>query len=185
MIFEVLKSLGFPLAFLALSSTFLKGILPFSKGFRLELASKRGTFLAWNSEILGKFSQKPAKNTDLALAMSTKLDFLFYLVCKVLCINFEVKWKLLGQIRAVLLCPDLLIQVIWRMKFFGPPNLNTGQTDFIFGPYKVSELDNNICMADGIRSSNSCILERFFEMSEVWSLENFRFSTTFVLKTVC
>ena len=101
MIFEVLKSLGFPLAFFALSNTFLKGVLPFSKGFRLELASKRGTFLAWNSEIFGKFSQKPAKNTDLALAMSTKLDFLFYLVCKVVLVHFEVKWKLLGQIRAV------------------------------------------------------------------------------------
>ena len=76
-------------------------------------------------------------------------------------------------------------QVIWRMNFFGPPILNIGQTDFIFDPYKVSELDNNICMADGIRRSISCILERFFELAEVWSLENFRFSTTFVLKTVC
>ena len=109
MIFEVLKSLGFPLAFFALSNTFLKGVLPFSTGFRLELASKRGTFLARNSEILGKFSQKPAKNTDLALAMSTKLDFLFYLVCKVVLVHFEVKRKLLGQIRTVLLCPDMLV----------------------------------------------------------------------------
>ena len=118
MIFEVLKSLGFPLAFFALSNTFLKGVLPFSKGFRLELASKRGTFLAWNSEILGKFSQKPAKNTDLALAMSTKLDFLFYLVYKVSRINFEVKWKLLGQIR-VASCMDPLFFALSRHAYRG------------------------------------------------------------------
>ena len=118
MIFEVLKSFGFPLAFFALSNTFLKSVLPFSKGFRIGLASKRGTFLAWNSEILGEFSQKPVKNTDLALAMSTKLDFLFYLVCKVVLVDFEAKWKLLGQIR-VASCMVPLFFALSRHAYLG------------------------------------------------------------------
>ena len=113
MIFEVLKSLGFPLAFFTLINTFRKGVLPFSKGFCLGRASKRETFLAWNSEISGKFSQNPVKNTDLALAMSTKLYFLFYLVYKVSRIHFEVKWKLLGQIR-VASCMDPLFFALSR-----------------------------------------------------------------------